>query len=102
MATPSDLLARQLADEFEQRAKPAAVLDSGARDALLDEFRARLDASKNPEQLAQNWRKNVDHYVRRAISRNPSPTGPMRVTGDIVVREFHSCSEICPPPEDPS
>jgi hypothetical protein len=26
----------------------------------------------------------------------------MRVTGDIVSREFHSCSEICPPPEDPS
>jgi hypothetical protein len=52
MAVPSDLLARELADEFERRARPAAILEPGARGALVDEFRARLDASKNPDELA--------------------------------------------------
>jgi hypothetical protein len=52
MAVPSDLLARELADEFNRRARPAAILEPGARGALVDEFRARLDASKNPDELA--------------------------------------------------
>jgi hypothetical protein len=101
MAAPSDLLARQLADEFERRASTVAVLDPGARGALFEEFRSRLAASGDPEQLAQNWRKNADHYVQRAVDRNRAQTGPTRLTDDLVSREFHACSEVCPPPENP-
>ena len=57
MAVPSEVLARQLAEEFEKRARPGAVLDPRARDALFREFRARLDASETPGQLADSWRK---------------------------------------------
>jgi len=101
MGTPADLLARQLADEFERRASAVAVLDPGARGALFNEFRARLAASANPELLAGNWRKNADHYVQRAINRNRAQPGPTRLTDDLVSREFHACSEVCPPPENP-
>lgn len=101
MAAPSEALARQLAEEFEKRAQPAAILDPRARDALFHEFRTRLDASKSPGQLADQWRKNADHYIRRAVDRNRSLTGPTRISDDAVSREFNTCAEICPPPEKP-
>lgn len=101
MAVPSEVLARQLAEEFAKRAEPAAVLDANARDALFHEFRTRLDAAESPRKLADAWRKNADHYIKRAVDRNRAQIGPTRITDDAVSREFNTCAEICPPPEKP-